>query len=252
MNCAAIPSELLESDLFGHVRGAFTGAHTDHEGKFGAADGGTLFLDEIGDMDPRLQAKLLRALQEGVIEPVGSNRRIDVDVRIVSSTHRDLEAAIRDGSFREDLFYRLNVLRIHLPPLRERRQDVAALAASALAEFGVDLSKGALGLTEGAARLLEGYDWPGNVRELRNLMERAAVLAPGDEVDATLIARLLPQQDDAAPAGDALDLAAAVAVTERKVILRALSAANDDKAAAARILGIGERTLWTKLKKHGL
>ncbi|NNL67062.1 MAG: sigma-54-dependent Fis family transcriptional regulator [Myxococcales bacterium] len=251
MNCAAIPAELLESDLFGHVRGAFTGAHADHEGKFGAADGGTLFLDEIGDMDPRLQAKLLRALQEGVIEPVGSNRRIDVDVRVVSSTHRDLEAAIRDGSFREDLFYRLNVLRIHLPPLRERRQDVAALASSALQEFGRELGKGALGLTDGAARRLGGYDWPGNVRELRNLMERAAVLAPGDEVDETLIVRLLPEQDEAA-SDDTLDLSTAVAVTERKVILRALSAADDDKAAAARLLGIGERTLWTKLKKHGL
>jgi two-component system response regulator AtoC len=250
MNCAAIPGELLESELFGHVRGAFTGAQADREGKFGAADGGTLFLDEIGDMDPRLQAKLLRALQEGVIEPIGSNRRVTVDVRVVSSTHRDLEAAIRDGHFREDLFYRLNVVRIHLPPLRERRQDVAALATAALAEFGRELGKGSLALSPAAITALEAYDWPGNVRELRNLMERAAVLSTGGVVDEARVRSLLP---DSAEIQDAsLDLASAVAAAERKAILRALSAAQGDKAAAAALLDIGERTLWTKLKKHGL
>jgi two-component system response regulator AtoC len=251
LNCAAIPAELLESELFGHARGAFTGAQADREGKFQTADGGTLFLDEIGDMDPRLQAKLLRAVQEGVIEPVGSNRRIAVDVRVVSSTHRNLEAAIVTGEFREDLFYRLNVLRVHLPPLRERRNDVAALAQNFLTEFGREMSKGPIRLSKGALGVLESYSWPGNVRELRNLMERAAVLAPGDELDEALAASLLPSvaADGALPS---TDLASAVGAAERKAILHALAETGDDKPAAARLLGIGERTLWTKLKKHGL
>ncbi|HEU4427687.1 MAG TPA: sigma-54 dependent transcriptional regulator [Myxococcota bacterium] len=254
LNCAAIPGELLESELFGHVRGAFTGASADREGKFAAADGGTLFLDEIGDMDLRLQAKLLRALQEGVIEPVGGNRRVRVDVRIVSSTNRNLEAAIASGAFREDLYYRLNVLRIELPPLRERASDIPALAASFLAEFGRELGKGALALSAGAREALCAYRWPGNVRELRNAMERAAVLAAGDEVDDALVRDLLPRaaapREPESPA--TLDLDAAVSEVERRTILRALAAAHDNKVDAARLLGIGERTLWTKLKKYGL
>jgi two-component system response regulator AtoC len=250
LNCAAIPMELLESELFGHVRGAFTGADAEREGRFGAADGGTLFLDEIGDMDPRLQAKLLRALQEGVIEPVGSNRRVRVDVRVVSSTNRDLEAAIREGRFREDLYYRLNVFRLHLPPLRERVSDVPALAASFLHGFGSELGRGPLSLAAGAADVLCRYPWPGNVRELRNVMERAAVLAAGPEVDAALVATLLPAV--AAPGRHGFDLEEAVAEAERSTILRALAAAGDRKAEAAALLGIGERTLFTKLRKHGL
>jgi len=254
LNCAAIPAELLESELFGHVKGAFTGAQSDREGKFATADGGTLFLDEIGDMDQRLQAKLLRALQEGVIEPVGSNRRLRVDVRIVSSTNRDLETAIEDGSFRGDLFYRLNVFRIHLPPLRERSEDVADLGAAFLAEFGRELGKGTLSLSDAAGTALRGYAWPGNVRELRNLMERAAVLVAGETVEEDQIRTLLPpaSQAGAVDAGGTLDLASAVGETERKTILRALAAAGNNKAEAAALLGIGERTLWTKLKKHGL
>jgi len=250
LNCAAIPAELLESELFGHVRGSFSGAHSDRQGKFGAADGGTLFLDEIGDMDQRLQAKLLRALQEGVIEPVGSNRRIPVDVRIVSSTNRDLEAAIREGAFREDLFYRLNVFRVQLPPLRERSEDVPALAAGFLREFGAEIGKGPLRLADEAAAALRRYEWPGNVRELRNLMERAAVLSNETEVGAELVATLLPPvHEDRA---GSFDLAAATGDAERKTILGALAATGDNKAAAAALLGIGERTLWTKLKKHGI
>ena len=250
LNCAAIPGELLESELFGHVRGAFSGALADREGRFGAADGGTLFLDEIGDMDQRLQAKLLRALQEEVIEPVGSNRRVRVDVRIVSSTNRDLEAAIEEGAFRADLFYRLNVFRLHLPPLRERQADIPKLAASFLSEFGRELGKGPLELEAGAPELLQGYGWPGNVRELRNLMERAAVLASGPLVGQGLIENLFPQ--NTAADATSLDLAKAVGEVERKTILRALAAAGENKVEAASLLGIGERTLWTKLKKHGL
>jgi two-component system response regulator AtoC len=250
INCAAIPSDLLESELFGHVRGAFSGAHADREGKLGAADGGTLFLDEIGEMEPRLQAKLLRALEEGVIEPLGSNRRARVDVRVLSSTNRDLEGAIRAGSFREDLFYRLNVFRIQLPALRERTEDIGALAAAFLTDFGRELGKGPLALSEPARMALEAYAWPGNVRELRNLMERAAVLSAGVEVDASLIQSLLPGER----VGSALtfELEPLLAETERQAILRALEASQDRKAEAAALLGIGERTLWTKLKRHGL
>jgi len=250
LNCAAIPMELLESELFGHVRGAFTGADAEREGRFGAADGGTLFLDEIGDMDPRLQAKLLRALQEGVIEPVGSNRRVRVDVRVVSSTHRDLDAAIREGRFREDLYYRLNVFRVHLPPLRERLSDVPALAASFLLSLGKELGRGSLSLTPGAVEALGRYHWPGNVRELRNVIERAAVLSAGPEVDAALVATLLPTA--ALTDAKGFLLGAAVAEAERGTILRALAAAGGRKTEAAALLGIGERTLFTKLKNHGL
>jgi two-component system response regulator AtoC len=251
LNCAAIPSELLESELFGHVKGAFSGAQSDREGKFGAADGGTLFLDEIGDMQATLQAKLLRALQEGVIEPVGSNRRVRVDVRIVSSTHRDLEAAIREGRFREDLFYRLDVLRIELPPLRARAEDVPALAAAFLRDFGRELGKGALALDPRATAVLKGYAWPGNVRELRNLMERAAVLAGDGEVGEELVRTLLPAAA-AEARSEGFELESAVADAERRAILRALAAAGDRKPEAAALLGIGERTLWSKLKKHDL
>ena len=254
VNCAAIPGELLESELFGHVRGAFTGAQAERTGKFEFADAGTLFLDEIGDMAYPLQAKLLRVLQEGVVERVGSNKPITLDVRVVSSTNRDLAAAIRAGTFRDDLYYRLNVFNVHLPPLRERREDIPLLAASFLRTFGEELGKRALGLGADAELLLQ-YDWPGNVRELRNLMERAAVLCRSSEVDAALVRQLLPGvlQDAAPPAETAsFELEPAVADLERKQILRALAAAQDSKAEAARLLGVSERTLWYKLKRLGL
>jgi two-component system response regulator AtoC len=254
LNCTAIPGELLESELFGHVRGAFSGASADREGKFQAADGGTLFLDEIGDMEFRLQAKLLRVLQDGVIEPIGSNRAIPVDVRIVSSTNRDLEAEIEAGRFREDLYYRLNVFRIELPPLRERREDVPLLASIFLERFGRELGRGGLELSERAAEALAAHPWRGNVRELRNVMERAAVLVEGSVVDEGLLRSLaLGASSDAAPASDeVLDLSSAVADVERRMILRALAATEDNKVEAAKLLGIGERTLWTKLKKYGI
>jgi two-component system response regulator AtoC len=250
LNCTAIPADLLESELFGHVRGAFTGAHAERVGKFKMADEGTLFLDEIGDMAQPLQAKLLRVLQEGVIEPVGSNRRVTIDVRIVSSTNRDLRSGIRDGAFREDLFYRLNVFQVHLPPLRERREDIGDLANAFLAQFAKELGKPPLFVANEALQALERYGWPGNVRELRNVMERAAVLAAPGEVPQSLIRSLLPEEGLSGSLD--LNLDRALAETERKVILRALMETKDNKAAAAGLLGIGERTLWTKLKKHGL
>ena len=203
-----------------------------------------------------LQAKLLRVLQEGVIERIGSNKRIAVDVRVLSSTHRDLAAAIRDGRFREDLFYRLNVVHIELPPLRERREDVAPLAAHFLDRFARELGRPPLRLTPAAGRVLEQHEWPGNVRELQNLMERAAVLCDGPEVDASFLRLLLPEPAPGAPveepASESLLLGPAVEELERKIILRALSAADDNKAQAARLLGVSERTLWYKLKRYGL
>lgn len=259
LNCAAIPHDLLESELFGHVRGAFTGAQVERTGKFEVADGGTLFLDEIGDMAYPLQAKLLRVLQEGIIERIGSNKPIQVDVRLVSSTNRDLSAAIREGKFREDLYYRLNVFHIHLPPLRERQDDIAGLAQFFLDALGREMGKGSLILAADVSVPLEHYPWPGNVRELRNVMERAAVLCTGPLVDGSLIRLLLPAVPAAVPAEEAapvanenLQLESAVEEVERKSILRALVVANDNKAEAARLLGVSERTLWYKLKRYAL
>jgi two-component system response regulator AtoC len=255
LNCAAIPTELLESELFGHTRGAFTGADRDRTGKFELADGGTLFLDEIGDMAYPLQAKLLRVVQEGVIERIGSNRRTTVDVRLISSTHRDLAVAIAEGKFREDLYYRLHVVRIDLPPLRARREDIAQLAAHFLATAARDLGRESLAIAPNTIPVLEQYHWPGNVRELQNLMERAAVLCDGTIVDAAFLRLLLPGTADARardPAAEPLLLEPAIEALERKLILRALAAGNDNKVRAARLLGVSERTLWYKLKRYGL
>jgi two-component system response regulator AtoC len=258
INCAAIPAELLESELFGHVRGAFTGAQTSREGKFELADGGTLFLDEIGDMPAPLQAKLLRVLQDGIFERVGSNRQVRVDVRVVSSTNRPLAEAVARGAFREDLYYRLNVFRLDVPPLRERHEDIGPLAERFVARYGRDFGKGALRLTARATARLARYDWPGNVRELQNVMERAAVLALPDqlEIDEGIVDELLPATrpfpTDAAPADGGVRLAPAIDVLERTLIERALQQAGDSKPEAAKLLGVSERTLWYKLKKHGL
>jgi two-component system response regulator AtoC len=254
LNCAAIPAELLESELFGHARGAFTGAQAARIGKFEIADGGTLFLDEIGDMPYALQAKLLRVLQEGIIEPVGTNRRVPVDVRVVSSTNRDLAAGMQAGTFREDLFYRLNVFQVHVPPLRERKEDIRPLFESFLRRFAGELGRSDFRLAPDATAVLEAYDWPGNVRELQNTVERAVVLAPSADLDAGFVRSLLPAQAGPAdaPALDESGLDGAVAQLERKLILRTLAESGDNKAEAARRLGVSERTLWYKLKKYRL
>jgi two-component system response regulator AtoC len=264
LNCAALPGELLEAELFGHTRGAFTGAERERRGKFEVADGGTLFLDEIGDMPLALQAKLLRVLEDGMVEPLGTNKRVSVDVRIISATNQDLHAAIADKRFRSDLFYRLNTFEIPLSPLRERADDVDVLAPRFLARFAREVGKGPMRLSADALALLRRYDWPGNVRELRNLMERAAVLSPEEIVtdgffrsmirvgDAPLAAaRDIPDRAPD-PDEDDLPLAEAVERFERRTILRVLHLTNDNKADAARRLGISERNLWYKLKKHGL
>jgi two-component system response regulator HydG len=250
VDCGAIAEGVLESELFGHARGSFTGATGARRGLFEEATGGTLFLDEVGDIGARIQGQLLRVLQEGEIRRVGESAPIRVDTRVVAATNKDLAEAVKAGRFREDLFYRLNVFRIELPALRERRDDIAALAAYFLREFGQELGKGPLRPSPGAVKALQGYAWPGNVRELRNLMERAAVLAVDPEVGSEFVATLLPPAGR--ESGEGFDLATSLHDVERKAILRALAATKDNKAEAASLLGIGERTLWTKLKKHGL
>lgn len=263
LNCAALPAELVESELFGHVRGAFTGAARDRQGKFEIADGGSLFLDEIGDMPLALQAKLLRVLEEAVIEPIGTNRRVAVDVRVIAATNQDLEDAIANKRFRSDLYYRLNTFELHLPPLRERAGDVDLLAPLFLERFAREIGKAPVRLSDDALALLRRYQWPGNVRELRNLMERVAVLGTEPVVTdrffrAMVQAPPAPRADTTGTGDEpsdpeaALPLGEAVERFERRMILGALHATNDNKAEAARRLGISERTLWYKLNKHGL
>ena len=248
VNCAAIPADLMESELCGHGKGAFTGAVSDRAGRFREAQGGTLFLDEVGDMPLPTQAKILRALQEREITPVGASRALPVNVRIIAATHRDLPDAVRQGRFREDLWYRLQVVPVHLPPLRERLGDVLLLAEHFLRQGGGASPKR---LGADAARLLLAHDWPGNVRELRNAMERAALLCPGPVIGPEHIG-LQP----AAANGPAIDwngpLAPAVAQLEREMVTRALAATMGNRAEAARRLGLSRQQLYRKLAEFGL
>jgi len=248
VNCAAIPAELIESELFGHVRGAFTGAVGDRMGAFREAERGTLFLDEIGDMDIAMQAKILRALQERIITPVGG-KPVSVDVRVIAATHRDLKQRVGDAIFREDLFYRLHVVPIHLPALRERIADIVPLAEHFLARVSVGKRLSA----DAAARLIR-HTWPGNVRELKNAMERAAVLVRGDVINAADLSFI----DEArAVAGEITDwpdedLPSATARLEEMLIRRALARSAGNRAEAARMLGIHRQLLYTKMKRYGL
>jgi two-component system, NtrC family, response regulator AtoC len=258
VNCAAIPGELLEAELFGVSKGAYTGAVKDRPGKVEIADGGTLFLDEIGDMPLTLQPKLLRALQEGTVERLGSNAVRRVDVRVVAATHQDLARLVRDGHFREDLYYRINVFPIHVPPLRERPEDVEALAAAALRRFTERMGTHATLGPEAVGRL-RAYAWPGNVRELMNVVERAVILSGGSGVidDLELPRQVFLHRDEDAPHDDAFrggvrQLSDAVAAAERAAILAALERTEQNKAQAARLLGISVRTLFYKLEKLDL
>ena len=248
VNCAAIPAELLESELFGHVRGSFTGAVGDRRGAFREAHGGTLFLDEIGDMPLAMQAKILRALQDRVVTPVGG-RPEPVDLRLVVATHRDLPRAVADGTFRQDLYYRLAVVPIALPPLRERIADILPLAEHFL-RLSSDPRLRARKLGAEAASRLLAHGWPGNVRELRNVVERAALLARGDEIEP---ADLAVEGSPGAPA-DWLegDLPTAVARLEAAMIRRALDRAGGNRTEAARLLGIQRQLLYAKMDRHGL
>ncbi|SAL48338.1 sigma-54-dependent transcriptional regulator [Caballeronia humi] len=250
INCAAIPAELLESELFGHAKGAFTGAVSERAGRFVEARRGTLFLDEIGDMPLAMQAKLLRAIQERSVMPLGSNRPVDIDVRIVTATHRELQAEVIARTFREDLFYRLNVIPVHLPPLRDRPVDILPLARHFLASAG----SAARLLSAGAERKLLAHAWPGNVRELKNAMERVQALARGALVTEDDLAFL--ETLAVAPAFNHalldLPLPEAVERLERAAIERALAASSGNRAEAARRLGISRQSLYTKLAAYGL
>ena len=256
VNCSAIPKELLESELFGHVRGAFTGAAGERPGCFRAADGGVLLLDEIGDMALDVQAKILRALQEGEVTPLGSHRTVKVDVRVVAATHRDLAVAVREGRFREDLLYRLDVLSIRLPPLRERLADIIPLAEHFLRRAATPEAPKAL--SADAAQRLLSHPWPGNVRELRNVMERCQALVRhrvigGADLAAALGTARPVETAESLPAGwlDA-ELPAAVEWLERLLIANALAEAGGNRAEAARRLGIHRQLLYRKLTQYGL
>ena len=249
VNCAALPENLLESELFGHEKGSFTGAISTRKGRFELADTGTLFLDEIGDLPLHLQAKLLRVLQEREFERVGSSQPIKVNVRILSATHRDLESLMRAGQFRDDLYYRLNVVTILVPPLRERRQDLPPLMDHFLKLFAAKNGKSLRGFSRAARDALLRYDYPGNVRELENLLERAVVLCRGDVIDRGDLPLILDDPDALSEAQT--QLTAAVEGLERRMIREALKRANGVQTRAAELLGVTERALRYKLKKYG-
>jgi len=250
VNCAALPETLLESELFGHEKGAFTGAVAARKGRFELADGGSLFLDEIGDLPLHLQVKLLRVLQEREFERVGSSRPVAVNVRLLAATHRDLEALVRAGRFRDDLYYRINVVSISLPPLRERREDIPLLLDHFVEKFSRRNGKRIGGLTREAREALLRYDYPGNVRELENLVERAVILTR-DEVIGLEDLPLGVKEREGETSGET-SLTVLVEGLERRMIREALARADGVQTQAAEILGISERVLRYKLKKYGL
>jgi two-component system response regulator PilR (NtrC family) len=257
VNCGAIPDALLESELFGHVRGAFTGAHADKAGLFTAADGGTLLLDEIGELSPAMQVKLLRVLQERKVKPVGGVAEEEVDVRVVTATNRDLDAEVERGAFRRDLFYRLNVIQLQLPPLRARREDVPLLVDHFIRKHAAAMGRTLTGIDPDALATLVDYDFPGNVRELENIIERAATLEPGDRITRASLPELKARVARAAPGGegfpdDGVDLERLVADYERDIIARALERTKGVRKTAAKLLGISFRSLRYRLAKLGI
>jgi len=252
LNCAAVPEALLESELFGHTRGAYTDARKDRRGLFLQADGGTLLLDEIGDLPLSLQPKLLRVVEDQRVRPVGGDKEVACDVRVIASTNRDLQTALEESRFREDLFYRINVVEIELPPLRARGTDILLLAQHFLREFAARSGKQVIGLSEAAAERLLAYRWPGNIRELRNAMERAVALTQFEK----LVVEDLPEQIRdyrtsrlVLEGHDPAELQTLEEV-ERRYILHVLDAVGDNRTLAARVLGLDRKTLWRKLQRY--
>lgn len=246
VSCAALPESLLESELFGHEKGAFTGAHVQRRGKFEIANRGTLFLDEIGEMSANIQVHLLRVLEEKEFTRVGGNELIKVDVRVISATNKDMKKAVASGQFREDLYYRLNVVTIELPPLRERKEDIPLLAQHFLKKFAVENQKEITGFSPEASDFLLKYDWPGNVRELENAIERAIILAKNSYIDAADMPQENLQLVQSTPVGKSLE------EVEKEHILNVLSETGGNYSQAARILGISRITLYNKMRNFGL
>jgi DNA-binding NtrC family response regulator len=247
VSCAALTESLLESELFGHEKGAFTGAVSRRKGKFEAADGGTLFLDEVGDIGPKLQLDLLRVLEDRRFQRVGGNDPIEVDVRIVAATNRDLNRAVAEGKFRDDLFYRLNVIPILVPPLRQRREDIPLLVESFVERLAVEMKKRLDGVSADAMNALLAHDWPGNVRELRNVLERGAVVATGVVIQLADLG--LPSKAEAPPKPGAL---ASLEEVEKRHVAAVLGHTAGNVSQAARILGIDRVTLYNKMRKYGI
>ncbi|QWV95506.1 sigma-54 dependent transcriptional regulator [Geomonas oryzisoli] len=252
INCAALSDTLLESQLFGHVKGAFTGAITAQKGLLEAANHGTLFLDEVGDMSPAIQAKLLRVLQEGDFIPVGDTKAKSVDIRFLAATNKDLEEEVREKRFREDLFFRLNVISLHLPPLRDRGEDVELLARHFLAKYAARMKRDITDFTREAMQLLKSYNWPGNIRELENAIERAAILTRGNTITAETLPvwRTPPQLPETKQEGG--KRLVSLETVEREHILHVLKASGNNKSRAAKILEIARRTLDRKIEEYGL
>jgi transcriptional regulator with GAF, ATPase, and Fis domain len=252
VSCAALPETLLESELFGHVKGAFTGAAMSKAGRFEIADGGTLFLDEIGDLSPDIQVKLLRVLESMEFERLGSSKPIKVDVRIIAATNRDLKKRIEEGAFREDLYYRLNVINVHMPPLRERREDILLLVNHLLERNGEKLNKRIEGLTPEAKDILLSYSWPGNVRELINIIERASVLCRGNVLDAADFAAISGSKKTEVSVGEFLTDSDVPPLKdiEKSHIQRVLAYTDWNFARTADLLGIHRNTLRLKIKEY--
>jgi len=259
VNCAALPEHLIESELFGHERGAFTGAQQQRKGRFELAHGGTLFLDEIGDISSAVQIRLLRVIQERTFERVGGDTPINVNVRIIAATNRNLEQAMQEGRFREDLYYRLNVFALHLPPLRERREDIPLLVDHFLARMNARMGLAVAGASPEAMRLLVEYDWPGNVRELENSIERAIVLCEGNQIESAALPERVrrgtgtPGVPIPAPVEDGdLSIKRASRRSEEALIRRALQRTRGNRTRAAELLEISHRALLYKIKEYGI
>ncbi|PYQ16283.1 MAG: hypothetical protein DMF79_18815 [Acidobacteria bacterium] len=253
LNCAALPDTLLESELFGHERGAFTGADKARAGRLEQAASGVLFLDEVGEMSPAVQAKFLRVLQEREFQRLGGSRALKADVRVIAATNRDLEAALARGAFREDLYYRLRVFEIRLPPLRERREDVLPLAEAFLEEIGAAMGRPAAGISKEARERLMAYSWPGNARELRNALERAVILAGGGLITADhLPGGQRTGKAVAAQAGELPEEGVNLEALERGLVEKALARARGNRSQAARFLGLTRSQLYTRLRRYGL
>jgi transcriptional regulator with GAF, ATPase, and Fis domain len=252
LNCAAVPAELIESELFGHEKGSFTGAGGRHVGKFEQADHGTILLDEIGDMPLAMQAKLLRVLEEGEVERIGGDKPVSVDVRVVVATHRDLEARVREEKFRQDLFHRIYVFPLVLPPLRERREDIPLLIEHFAAQVSAQNGWKPVPFSTEAIAVLQSHAWPGNVRELRNMVERLMLLATDGQVDLTTVHVALPKSGSTGVTGSSGPLAGRVDAFEREVILAELKRTNSNVSLAAKSLGLERSHLYKKAEQLGI